>query len=204
MVYDKASCIAYKDELDKYLGPDASTIVMSKTRGDFTRMGQVDARRRRAGAGRRSVPAGVHTSRPAPAGLHHWPSRLPPTNDHAGRVRHDDREAAYNRTLTGRINARYGEALNVWQDRILEYVGKRDTQTGEMAKYLDQLARKGIDAERVLDLAAARKPLPVDHPTAALAYRVKDLVTPRRRRPAPSIDPFPRPTQQQSSPSLGL
>ncbi len=77
--------------------------------------------------------------------------------------------------------------------------------TGELAKYLDQLARKGIDAERVLDLAATRKPLPVDHPTAALGYRVKGLVTPRRqRRAVPSIDPFPRPNPQQSGPSLGL
>lgn len=123
----------------------------------------------------------------------------------AGPVPHDDREAAYHRNLTGRIYARYGEALKVWADRIVEYVGKRDEQTGELAKYLDQLARKGIDAERILDLAAARKPLPVDHPTAALSFRVKDLATPRRQQGAvPSIDPFPRPSQQQSGPSLGL
>lgn len=122
----------------------------------------------------------------------------------AGPVPHDDREAAYHRKLTIRINARYGEAVKTWADRIVEYVGKRDEQTGELAKYLDQLARKGIDAERLLDLAATRKPLPIDHPTAALGYRVKDLATQRKRRPAPSIDPFPRPSQQQSGPSLGL
>lgn len=34
VAYDKACCVAYKAELDKYLGPDASTIVMSKARGD--------------------------------------------------------------------------------------------------------------------------------------------------------------------------
>ncbi|XKH52046.1 type I restriction endonuclease subunit R [Citricoccus nitrophenolicus] len=34
VAYDKATCVAYKEELDKYLGPDASTIVMSKSRGD--------------------------------------------------------------------------------------------------------------------------------------------------------------------------
>lgn len=34
VVYDKASCVAYKEELDHHLGPDASTIVMSKARGD--------------------------------------------------------------------------------------------------------------------------------------------------------------------------
>lgn len=34
VVYDKASCVAYKAELDKHLGPETSTIVMSKSRGD--------------------------------------------------------------------------------------------------------------------------------------------------------------------------
>lgn len=34
VTYDKASCVAYKVELDKHLGAEASTIVMSKTRGD--------------------------------------------------------------------------------------------------------------------------------------------------------------------------
>ena len=34
VVYDKATCVAYKNELDALLGPDASTIVMSKSRGD--------------------------------------------------------------------------------------------------------------------------------------------------------------------------
>lgn len=33
VAYDKASCIAYKNELDKHLGSEASTIVMSKSRG---------------------------------------------------------------------------------------------------------------------------------------------------------------------------
>lgn len=122
----------------------------------------------------------------------------------AGPAPHDDREASYHRHLTKRINARYGEAVQVWADRIVEYVGKRDEQTAEFAKYLDQLARKGGDAERLLDLAAARKPLPVDHTTSALAYRVKDLATPKKRRPPQPIDPFPHQSQQQSGPSLGL
>lgn len=94
--------------------------------------------------------------------------------------------------------------MKTWADRIVEYVGRRDEQTAELAKYLDQLARRGIDAERILDLAAIRKPLPVDHPTAALAFRIKDLSTPRKpRRAAPSLDPFPRPSQRQSGPGLG-
>ena len=34
VAYDKASCVAYKEELDKHLGPEASTIVMSRSRSD--------------------------------------------------------------------------------------------------------------------------------------------------------------------------
>ncbi|GAA0341911.1 type I restriction endonuclease subunit R [Micropruina glycogenica] len=34
VAYDKASCVAYKAEFDRYLGADASTIVMSKSRSD--------------------------------------------------------------------------------------------------------------------------------------------------------------------------
>jgi type I restriction enzyme R subunit len=34
VAYDKASCVAYKEELDKHLGSEASTIVMSRSRGD--------------------------------------------------------------------------------------------------------------------------------------------------------------------------
>ena len=121
----------------------------------------------------------------------------------AGPMPHDDWEAAYHRNLTGRINARYGEAVKTWADRIVEYVGQRDQQTTELAKDLDQLARRGIDAERLLALAAARKPLPVDHPTAALAYRVTELVTPRKRKPQ-TIDPFPRSPQLDNGQGLGL
>ena len=42
---------------------------------------------------------------------------------------------------TNRINARYGEALDVWQERIVTYVGHRDEQTGQLAKYLDGLKK---------------------------------------------------------------
>lgn len=75
--------------------------------------------------------------------------------------------------------------------------------TIELAKQLDQLQRRGINAELVLDLAAARKPLPIDHPTAALAYRVRELVAPKKRRPQ-TIDPFPRSPQRETDRGLGL
>ena len=35
VAYDKASCVAYKTELDRYFDPEASTIVMSRSRGDL-------------------------------------------------------------------------------------------------------------------------------------------------------------------------
>lgn len=114
----------------------------------------------------------------------------------------DDAEAAYHRNLTNRINARYGEAIHAWQERIVAYVGHRDDQTGPLAKYLDGLQRKGVDADRMLELAIARKPLPVDHPTAALTYRVKELVA-RRTRSAAPVDDFRR-TTPSAGPALGL
>ena len=106
---------------------------------------------------------------------------------------HDDSEAAYHRNLTNRISARYGEAIHAWQERIVAYVGHRDDQTGPLANYLNGLERKGVDAGRMLERAIARKPLPVDHPTAALTYRVKDLVA-RRTGSAAGVDDFRRTT----------
>lgn len=115
----------------------------------------------------------------------------------------DDREAAYHRHLIRTVNARYGDALKVWETRIIDYVGHRDEHTIELAKQLDQLQRMSIDAEQILDLAAARKPLPTDHATAALAYRVRELVTPKRtRRSVQSA--FEHSQQQPSGPSLGM
>ena len=117
----------------------------------------------------------------------------------------DDREAAYHRHLIRTVNARYGDVLQVWETRIIDYVGRRDEHTIDLAKHLDQLQRKGVDAEQVLDLAVARKPLPTDHATAALAYRVQELVAPKRtRRTVQSSEPFERSQQQPSGPSLGL
>jgi hypothetical protein len=116
----------------------------------------------------------------------------------AGPVPDDEREAAYHRRLVRTINARYCEALKVWETRIVDYVGRRDEHTTTLAKRLDELQRRGINAELMLDLASARKPLPADHPTSALAYRIRELATPSKIRQAPSIDPFPRSPQQGS------
>jgi len=47
--------------------------------------------------------------------------------------------------------------------------------------------------------------LPTDHATAALAYRVRESVSPKRtRRTVQSAEPFARSNQQRSGPSLGI
>nr|WP_257953818.1 hypothetical protein [Nocardioides sp. B-3] len=121
----------------------------------------------------------------------------------AGQTPNSDDEASYHRHLTRTINARYGEALKVWEERIVQYVGTRDEETIGLAKQLDKLQRRGVDAELALSVALARKPLPVDRPTAALAYRIKALNGTTRRAPE-SADTFARRTQQPSGPAMGL
>ncbi|HET9500577.1 MAG TPA: hypothetical protein VFO98_09965 [Marmoricola sp.] len=105
---------------------------------------------------------------------------------------------------SGTIDARRGDALKVWETRIAEDVGHRDEQTIDLAKQIDQLQRHDIDAERVLHRAAARGPLPVDHATSALAYRVKKLTTVKKRLPPQSIDPFPRAPQRDGGRGLSM
>jgi len=78
----------------------------------------------------------------------------------AGPVPDDDREAAYHRHLVRTINARYGDAIEIWENRIVDYVGRRDEHTTALAKRLDELQRSGIDAELMLGLASARKAAP--------------------------------------------
>ncbi|MGI8523447.1 MAG: hypothetical protein ACR2K3_09095 [Nocardioides sp.] len=120
----------------------------------------------------------------------------------AGPVPDNDREAAYPAVWSERSTPATA-TLKVWETRIVDYVGRRDEHTTALAKRLDELQRHGIDAEQMLDLAAARKPLPADHPTSALAYRIRELASPRKRK-LQAITPFPRAHQQGSGPSLGL
>lgn len=115
----------------------------------------------------------------------------------------DDREAAYHRQLQRRVDANHSEALKAWESRIVEHAGRYDAQTTALAKQLDTMARQGVDAGRALDRAASRKPLPVDYPTAALAYRIKLLADQTRQQSSP-FEPYQRSPQHNSSPSLGL
>jgi len=118
----------------------------------------------------------------------------------AGPPPHDDREAAYHRSLVGAVDASHGDVLKGWEARIVRHVGGRDEHTMRLAKQLDQLQRRGIDAARALDEAAAGRRLPTDHPTAALAYRVREIAFEQQR----TIDPRTRAAAQRRGPSLGL
>lgn len=115
----------------------------------------------------------------------------------------DDHEAAYHRQLHRRVDANHSEALKVWETRIVEHTGRHDEQTAGLAKQLDKMARQGVAVGRALDRAATRGPLPVDHPTSALTYRIKRL-TDQTRQQSSSFDPYQRLPQRDSSPSLGL
>jgi hypothetical protein len=65
------------------------------------------------------------------------------------------------------------------------------------------LQRRGHDPERLLKGAMAG-PLPVDHPTAALSYRIRKHLAARRRRPEPAGVEYRRPNPARSGPSLGM
>lgn len=121
----------------------------------------------------------------------------------AGPMPDDDHEAAYHRQLHRRVDANHSEALKVWETRIVEHTGRHDEQTAGLAKQLDKMARQGVAVGRALDRAATRGPLPVDHPTSALTYRIKRL-TDQTRQQSSSFDPYQRLPQRDSSPSLGL
>ncbi len=118
----------------------------------------------------------------------------------AGPAPEDDAAAAYHRNLTRRINQRYNDVVRGWEAKIVEYVGRSDDQTLQLARELDRLQRHGHDAERLLD-RVARRPLPDDHPTAALAYRIRSQLRPRRAAPT---EPHPYRSAPTQGPGLGL
>lgn len=112
----------------------------------------------------------------------------------------DNDTAAYHHRLQRRINDRHTAAVRSWEAKVVGYVGHSDNATLDLARLLDSVQRDGRDAERLLDRAAVRKPLPDDHPTAALAYRLRQQL-----KPKPQVeDPLPEWTPTQQGPALGL
>jgi len=128
-----------------------------------------------------------------------------------GPVPESDREASYHRQLVRRINDNYGEAVKVWEHKVIEHVGHRDDGTLELAQMLDRLHRHGHDAERLLTRAAAGRPLPDEYGSAALAYRIREHLTPKRGTPGTPrrvartrIEPPTPMTPPSQGPGIGL
>ncbi len=121
----------------------------------------------------------------------------------AGPAPTDDRAAWHHRSLLRTINSRYDEAVHVWEQRVVAYVGRADEHTLDLARELDRLKRRGLDPERVLARAAAR-PFPSELSTAALSYRIRKLVAPRRRRPEPAGVEQRRLAPPSTLPGLGM
>jgi conjugative relaxase-like TrwC/TraI family protein len=121
----------------------------------------------------------------------------------AGPAPADDRAAWHQRSLVRIINSRYDEAVHAWEKRIVAYVGRADEHTLDLARELDRLKRRGLDPERLLARAAAR-PFPSELSTAALSYRIRKLVAPRRRRPEPVGIDQRRQAASRREPGIGI
>jgi hypothetical protein len=121
----------------------------------------------------------------------------------AGPVPDDDRAASYRRGLIRTVNSRHDDAVGVWEQRIVAYVGRSDERTLGLARELDRLTRQGRDPEPLLMRATLRR-LPADHPTAALAYRIRKQLAPQRsRHEVPGVEHH-RPAPSHQAPGLGL
>ncbi|MEO6790479.1 MAG: MobF family relaxase [Ornithinibacter sp.] len=119
--------------------------------------------------------------------------------------------AAHWRGLAQRVNHSYPDAIRHWERLILEHVGHRDDFTTQMAERLDRLQRAGADVPTLLAQAASAGPLPEDHATSTLWFRVLDpqgtaaeaaaiaAPTPARNRRPEDLHPPPRPT----TPTIG-
>lgn len=120
-----------------------------------------------------------------------------------GPAPNDDRAASYRRGLDRAVNSRYDDAVRVWEQRVIAYVGHADEHTLDLARELDRQRRQGRDPDRLLRSAMVG-PLPDEHSTAALAYRIRKQLAPRRRRPEPvGIEQRRRtPTHSAPGPSL--
>ena len=121
----------------------------------------------------------------------------------AGPAPQDDRAASYRRSLIRTIDSFYDEAIRVWERRVVAYVGRADEHTLDLARDLDRLKRQGRDPEPLLMRATIRR-LPSDHPTAALAYRIRKLLAWQRRQPEPVGIDQRRPLPQRRQPGIGI
>jgi conjugative relaxase-like TrwC/TraI family protein len=115
----------------------------------------------------------------------------------------DDRAAAYHRSLIRTVNSRYDETVRGWERRVVAYVGRADEHTLHLARELDRLKRQGRDPEPLL-MRASIRPLPSEHPTAALAYRIRKQLAPKRQRhEIPGVEHH-RHAPSHQAPSIGI
>jgi len=121
----------------------------------------------------------------------------------AGPAPDDDRAASYRRSLIRTVNSRHDDAVRVWEQRIVAHVGRSDERTLDLARDLDKLHRQGRDPERLLRNAMVG-PLPDEHPTSALAYRIRKQLARSRRRPAPVGIEQRRPAPTRSGPGIEM
>jgi conjugative relaxase-like TrwC/TraI family protein len=121
----------------------------------------------------------------------------------AGPASDDDRAAAYRRSLIRTVNSRYDDAVHLWERRVVAYVGRADEHTLTLARELDRLKRQGRDPEPLL-MRASIRPLPSEHPTAALAYRIRKQLAPKRpRHEVPGVDHH-RQAPSHQAPGIGM
>ena len=128
-----------------------------------------------------------------------------PTNERTltGPPPNDDRAASYRRRLLSLVNSRHDQAVSDWERRVVAYVGSTDEVTLDLARELNKLRRQGHDPERLLRSAMA-SPLPQEHRTSALAYRIRKQPAPRRRRPELVGIEQRRPAPTTPAPGIGL
>ncbi|GAB3854580.1 MobF family relaxase [Nocardioides maradonensis] len=117
---------------------------------------------------------------------------------------HDLAADRYARHLQRQVDDRYPPRVRRWETAIAEAIDNpdhRDQHTLGLARELDRLEHKGVNATQVLHRAAhLRRPLPEDHKVEALAYRVHALV---KRDAAPLPEPS-RPAGPRVERSFGL
>ena len=110
------------------------------------------------------------------------PTGPPPAGGGAAR-----RHAAH---LDQRIRAAYPDPVRYWEHVVVQHVGRRDGFTTQLAERLDRITRDGADVPARLADAMAAGPLPDNHPSATLWYRILDPdpastpAAPQSERPA--------------------
>jgi hypothetical protein len=124
----------------------------------------------------------------------------------------------HQRGLEARLDQAIGNQAGNWTNVVptLDPALARDPNRSQMARRLYDLERAGCDVQHLLDHAFAPGPLPDDHATAALWYRVAGLLTavegmpihkPSTRHPAslgrPEAERRPTANPHRDGPSRG-